>query len=335
LASIYCGQTRIIPTDQLAEATAYLQGRIEKLSAIDGEVASARTQAYQETLANLKDRLTAPDGTESKPATYEEMQAIAELSQNGKFKPEDFKISLSQVITPKYVMKQAIGTGLEAGLLRTVFTVGPDLISVVAEAVKTEDMDEKTLEETGIEGVIAMSEGFVEGSVSSIVINLCQQGVLGEALIDASPNVVGAIVFLTIEAMITGYSLAKGEITTEEYGCLMADKTLITALAIPTTAALFTILPGTKVFMLIGCLAGGVIACTGYTIAKEVTLGFINGGGFEAIIPASLSANVSNVIKSAKDAVAKLNLSEQFSNLKDFAVSTASDGVVLIKGVFD
>ena len=109
LASIYDGQTRIIPAEQLSEAVAYLEGRIDKLSAIEGDVASARTKSYQETLSNLRDRLHAPDGTESKPITNEEIQAIAELSQKGEFKPEDFHISLSTVIDPRYIMKQAMG----------------------------------------------------------------------------------------------------------------------------------------------------------------------------------------------------------------------------------
>lgn len=335
MASIYNGQTRIIPTNHLSEAADYLKGRITKLSSIDGDVASARTQAYQETLAKLKDRLRAPDETESKPVTYEEMQAIAELSQKGEFKPEDYNISLSQVITPKYVMKQAVGTGLEAGLLRAVFTVGPDLISILVNRVKTGNLDDETLKNIGIEGVIATSEGFVEGSVSSMVVNLCKQGVFGESLKGASPNVVAAFVFLIIEALISGYSLAKGEITSEEYGCLMADKILITALAIPVTIMLTAILPASKVCVLIGCFAGGVIASVGYTIVKGITLEFIDGGGFEAIIPEDLAGKVSKTIESAKTAVASLNMSEHFSNLQDFVVSTANDGFVILKGVFE
>ena len=37
-----------------------------------------------------------------------EMQAIAELSQDGTFKPEDFKLTVSQVIPQKYVLKDLI-----------------------------------------------------------------------------------------------------------------------------------------------------------------------------------------------------------------------------------
>ena len=331
LASVYSGQTRIIPTDQLSEASSYLQGRITKLTAVDGDIASARTKSYQETLANLKDRLEAPDGTASKPATYEEMQAIAELSQNGEFKPENFGITVSQIIQPKYVIKQAVGTGLEVGVLKTVFKVGPDLVSILTEAAKNGIIDENDLKETGVEGAVALAEGFVEGSISRIVVTLCQEGALGATLKDASPNIIGAIVFLTIEAMIAGYALANGDISAEEYGCLIADKTLITALAIPTTALMLSILPGTKLFILLGCFAGGMIAGTGYTLAKETLLEFADGGGFEAILPVGVVSTLGTV----KATISNLHLTDQLSNLKDYAVSTVDNGYISIKSVFN
>lgn len=329
MASVYNGQTRIIPTNQMVEAQEYLAGRSNKLSAIDGDVASARSQAYRETLSKLRDRLQAPDGTQSKPATYEEMQAVAELSKSGEFKPEDFGITVSQVITPKYVLKQAVGTGVDAGLLKTVFTIGPDLVSILIEAIKSGVLDENALAETGIEGAIAMSSGFVEGSVSRVVVTLCQAGTFGETLKEASPNVIGALVFLAIEAMVSGYSLAQGDITAEEYGCLMADKTLIIALAIPSSTLLLSILPGTKLCMLAGCFAGGIVASTGYTLGKEAVLEFVDAGGFEAIVP----ANIGTKLTAVSNSVAKLNLSEHWSTFKQFAVTTANSGLIKIKGL--
>lgn len=334
MSSIYEGQTRIIPADQLEEAVNYLRGRITKLSTGGGEAGDARSKALQETLSKLKDRLEAPDGTKSKPASYEEMQAIAELCKEGKFKPEDFGMSLSQVITPKYILKQAMGVGFESSMLRMAFTIGPDLVSIVVDAVKNKKLDKKTLKDLSIDGAVAATEGFVEGSVSSIVVDLCQAGKLGENLKGAPENVVGALAFLTIEAMIAGCSLAKGEISAEDYGWLIADKAFTTLLSIPVTVGLAAVLPGAKLFVIVGCMAGGIIASTGYTFVKEIALEFIDGGGFEAIIPKDLVSKTTNIINSAKEKIAELNISEQMSNLKDFSVSTLNDGIVVIKGVF-
>ncbi len=327
LKSIYDGQTRIIPKDQIVNAHDFLQGRIDTLAPIGNDISNVNTEIYQETLANLRDRLSAPDGTESKPLTYEEAQAIAELAEAGVFDPEDFGISISSVISPKYVLKQAVGTGLESGLLRTVFEVGPDLVSIIIEAVKTSSMDQEALGEVGIEGAIAFSEGFVEGAIGRVVVTLCDEGVLGTAFKNAPSEAVGALVFLVIESMIAGYSLAKGTISAEEYGWLMADKTMITALAIPTTALFLAFLPGTKLFMLIGCLAGGLIASTGYTIAKEAFLEFVDGGGFEAILPAGIETSIS----SARESIAQLHITEFASKLKDYVVTTAESGIIKIQ----
>ena len=330
LLPLYDGQTRIIPANQLSEAKALLEGRITTLSSNPGPEAEQLTATYQQTLDSLKDRLTAPDGTSSKPVTYEEMQAIAELSQDGSFRPEDFGLTVSQVIPPKYVLKEVVGTGLEVGLMRAIFTIGPDVFSIVSHVVETGEFDIDELKDIGVEGVIALSEGFVEGAVSRIVIEACQEGLLGEALKSASPNIVGAIVFLTIEAVIFGYSLATGEISPEDYGNLMADRIMITAIAIPVTTAILAVLPGTKLFMLAGCLAGGMIACGGYSFAKEAILEFVDGGGFEAIIPVGLADGIEGV----RTAVGELNIHDQLSNLQAFTVSTATSGLITIKKVF-
>ncbi|WP_026659244.1 hypothetical protein [Butyrivibrio sp. AC2005] len=329
LSSIYEGQTRIIPTDQVAEATEYLQGRIDKLSALEGDVASARTKSYQETLSNLRDRLTAPDGTQSKPLTYEELQAIAEVSKNGEFKPEDFGIKLSTVISPKYVMKQAIGTGLEVGVINTVFTIGPDIYSILREASENKEIDEEQLKEVGVDGAISMSEGFVEGSVSRIVTTLCQEGILGAELKAANPSVVATLTVLVIEAAIHGYELSQGKITAEEYGNMMVDKTMICMLAIPTSSLFLAALPATKIAMLGGCMAGGMIACVGYMVTKEAVMDVVDGGGFEAIVP----VQATSALSVAKDKLASLNISGTVSSFGDSMVSTMNDGYIKVKSL--
>ncbi len=329
LTSVYEGQTRIIPTDQLAEATEYIQGRIDKLSTIEGPVAEGRTQSYQETLDHLRDRLFAPDGTESTPLTREDAQAIAELSKNGDFKPEDFGVTVSSVISPKYVMKQAMGTGLEVAAINTILTTGPDLYSVLKEAAETGNLDEDALKEVGVEGAIAGSEGFVEGSVCRVVTTLCQAGTLGTALKDANPSVVATLTVLVIEAAIHGYELSQGEITAEEYGNMMVDRLMVGMLALPTSALFLAVLPATKIAMMAGCMAGGMLACVGYMVAKEAVMNIVDGGGFEAIIPVEAASTFSV----AMDKVAAINLKDNVSSIGDSMVSAMSDGYIKVQSL--
>ncbi len=329
LASVYEGQTRIIPADQMAEATQYLQGRIDSLSNIEGEVASARTKSYQETLNHLRDRLQAPDGTESTPLSRDDAQAIAELSKDGEFKPEDFGITVSSVISPKYVVKQAVGTGLEVAAINTILTVGPDFYSIIKEAAETGNIDENALKEVGVEGAIAGSEGFVEGSVSRVITTLCQAGVLGESLKDANPSIVATLTILAIEAAIYGYELSQGKITAEEYGNMMVDRVMIAVIALPTSALLLSALPATKIAMMAGCMAGGMLACVGYMVAKNAVMDIVDGGGFEAVIP----VEAANTMSIAKEKIASLKLEEGVSSLKDSIVSTANDGYIKVSSL--
>lgn len=325
ITPVYEGQTRIIPSDQMEAATKYLKGEINSLTANGGTA-----PVYQETLDKLRDRLKAPDGTESTPITYDEMQAVAEFAKDGKFKPEDFGIKTSKIISPKYVLKSAMGTGLTVAALNTVFTVGPDLYTILKESIEAGGIDEAKLKEIGIESAIAASEGFVEGSVSNVVTTLCKAGVFGAALENANPSVVATITIIVIEAAINGYKLSKGEITAEEYGNLMADKAMIGLISIPTIELMLIICGALKIPMIFGCLAGAMLACIGYTLAKEAVLDIVDGGGFEAIVP----KETTNAISIAKSYISDMNIKERASSFGDTVVTTANDGLIQIKGVF-
>ena len=326
LTPLYGEQTRIIPADQLEAAKAYLRGEIKTINA-NGDNA----QVFQVTLDHLSDRLHAPDGTESTPITYEEMQAITELAKDGEFKPEDFGIELARVISPKYVLKMAVGTGLTTAALNTVFTVGPDFYAIIKEALESGDIDEKQLQEMGLEAAIAASEGFVEGSLCSAVTTMCNSGVFGPVLKQVSPNIVATITVLIIEAAINGYKLSQGQMTTEEYGNMMADRIMIGLISIPTVELMIALCTAIKVPALIGCIAGTLIACVGYTIAKDAVLDIVDGGGFEAIVPAEST----NAFSVASDYISSLNIKERVSSFGDTVISTANDGLIRVKGVFE
>jgi|GEM_PF-2200585 len=321
--SLYEGQTRIIPSDQIAEAKAYLQGKADSVL--------TDSQVYKETLDHLKDRLESPDGVKSRPLSYEEAQAITELAIAGEFSPEQFNIKLSNVLSPKYVLKQAIGTGLTMATLGTVLSIGPDLFSVIVEAIKTNGIDEKKLEKIGIGAAISGAEGFVEGSMSHIMTTLCQGGVFGEALTQASPTIVATMTIVAIECVINAYSLAIGDMTIDEYGNNMAENVCISLLAIPTTALLLAALPSLKLVMLAGGIAGSMIACVGYTIAKEIVLDIVDGGGFEAFLP----PEVADALSVAKSTISSINIVDSLSAVGDTILSTAEDGFIWIKSKFD
>lgn len=330
-ASIYDGQTRIIPTDQLDEARDYLKSKSKTFDDYakknGSKRAESRSKAYTETLDNLKDRLEAPDGTSSKPMTYDDMQAIAELSQKGEFDPEDFGITTSQIITPKHIVKQSINAGLTSAALNTVFTIGPDIFTILKEAAKNGNFDEAQLKQVGVDGLLAGSEGFVEGSVSCAILTACQAGKFGTNLTNASPEVIGTLTVLAIDAIRYGYALSKGEITVLDYSNLMTEEIVVAIVSQASGAALQMLLPAVPFAYMAGCMAGGMLATAGLQTVKDIVMEVKDGGGFEAIVPAN-TVQTMNVIT---DKISDLHITDQLSGFKDTVISTANNGYITIK----
>lgn len=324
-ASIYEGQTRIIPEDQLAIAKDYLNGKISRSDDV------LKNKTYAETLEKLKDRLEAPDGTTSTPISYEQMQAIAELAQDGEFEPEKFNISTSQIITPKYLIKQSVMSGLTSASLNMAFSMGPDLFSIIKEAALGNGIDDEKLKEIGIDGILSGSLGFVEGSVSCALLTACKAGKFGANMMDVSPNIIGTLTVLVIDAIRYGYSIAKGEITTLDYSNLMAEEIFVAIVAQGVGTLLGILLPMIPFAYMAGSMAGSMVAATGVQTIKSIVLEIKDGGGFEAIVP----ANVVETASVIKDKIAELNITDRLSSLKDSALSVANDGYIFVKSAFE
>ena len=324
-ASIYEGQTRIIPEDQLSVAKDYLKGKIDKSDS------AFQSKAYAETLENLKDRLEAPDGTSSKPITYDDMQAVAELAQDGEFTPEQFGISTSQVITPKYLIKQSVISGLTSATINMALSVGPDIFSILKEAALGNGIDDEKLKVVGVDGILSGAVGFVEGSVSCAIYTACKSGKLGEKLIDVSPRIIGTLTVLVVDAVRYGYSIASGDITALDYSNLMAEEIVVAVVAQGLGTLLELLLPIIPFAYMAGCMAGSMIAVAGIQSIKNIILEIKDGGGFEAIVPVGVFKTV-NVIK---DKISELEIQDRLSSLKDSAVSVANDGIIYIKSVFE
>lgn len=337
MASVYENSTRIIPEDQLKAAAQYLKNKIsqeELLASLDNSGIHEEIKAsLTETLSALKDRLTAPDGTTSKPLTKQDAELIAGLAKNGEFDPEDFGLSVSQLVTPKYILKQSMQSGGIAAAISAAATIGPDLYAIIIDAVQTGQVKPEELENIGLDAVIGGSEGFVEGAISGLVIQLCRSGALGSSLAEASSaNSVAAIVVLAIQAIRYGYYLSEELITPLEYGDLMAENIIVTAAALASAGVLTICFPeALPIVYIAGSLAGGLIASAGYQFGKE-TLSFTleDAGYFGAFV----NTKTVDTLEVAKEAISNLNIQEKTTELKDFVVSTTTEGYVTISSMY-
>ncbi len=325
-ASEYAGQIKIIPADQLDEATEYFRRKIAK----ESTNRPAMAEGYVETLNSLAGKLTAPDGTTSVPLSKDEAEMLVQLVEDGDLNLEDFNnkgINTSCLIKPKYVLRQALGAGAQAAALEIALAVGPDLFEVIAEGIRNGDIDEEQLKSVGVDAALSGAHGFTEGSISAALLTACKAGRFGAKATNISPEVLGTLTVLTIDAISYGYKLAKGEITPEQYGDIVAEEIFVAAVSQASGVALSMLLPCVPATYLIGSMIGGMIAAEGYRIGKEVVVKIAAGNGFEAIVP----AGVADTINIGKDTVASLDITKLTNGLKSSVVAATSDGLIKIK----
>ena len=129
---IYSGQIRIIPKDQLEEATAWLQRMINTESARRPE----QVERYRETLSLLNDRLKSNDGIESIPLSKEEAEALATLSKDGKIDADKLGLTPEELIKFENIMKQSFRAGMTAATISMMLKVAPEIYKAISFLIK-------------------------------------------------------------------------------------------------------------------------------------------------------------------------------------------------------
>jgi len=326
--SLYSGQGKIIPDDQLKEAKAYIKKRKLKADVSESIDRQKFSPELQETLDTLASRIEAPDGTKSSPLTEKQAKALVELTREDKdINLSDFNVTPSQLITTKYILKQALNAGAQSAIISTAFAIGPDVYTIIVDAAKEGKIDAEKLKETGIEGILSGSEGFVEGSVSSALVIACQSGKFGTAYTNIAPETIGTLTVLIIDAIRFGYQLSTGQITEAEYADLMSQDIII-AIASQSSGALVQVLfPFIPFAYVAGSMAGAMLASVGYAAGKELILEVRGENGFETVVPESLSSGKSL----ATSFMNNINIKDKLSDFKGMAVSTIGNGKLKIQ----
>ena len=325
--SLYSGQGKLIPADQLDDAKTYLKNKKIKADTSDKVIRQKFSPELQESLDSLAARIEAPDGTKSRPLTEDEARQLVELTRDEKdLDLADFGITPSQLITPKYILKQAIGAGTQSAIISTAFAIGPDVYSIIVDATKEGKLDEKKLKEVGIEGVLAGSEGFVEGSVSSAIVIACQSGKFGKAYSNIAPETVGTLTVLTIDAIRFGFQLSSGQITEAEYADLMAQDIIIAIASQASGTLLQALFPFIPFAYVAGSMAGAMVASAGYAAGKDLILEVRGENGFETVVPEALASGKSL----ATSFMSNISIQYTFSDIKHLAIKTLGNGKIKV-----
>ena len=279
--SVYSGQGRIIPSDQLDAACTFLRQEIAKEAMKKGPNRAFVLAKYEETLSQLSDRIKDNHGVESIPLTKDEAEAIAALCKEGKFDPRDFGLGLESLVTPEFILQQAIEAGCTAALLTVFFSIAPDIYNAFMHLIKTGEIDVESLKNAGLKALPASAEGFLRGSVAAALTVAAQSGKFGPALISLNAEMIGTITFLVLDTVKNSILVAAGKMTPQEMGGTFVKQMIVAAGSVAGGAAGQALLPMLPVLgYMLGSLAGSLIASAVVFTGERMLLAFCVDTGF-------------------------------------------------------
>lgn len=281
LKSVYHGQGRIIPLDQLDEARQHLKNLIATESCKEGPNRAALLKGYEETLSKLSEKIKDGEGIESIPLTKSEAEAIAELCRSGEFNPEDFGLSLSSLVSMEYILPQALKAGFTSAMLTMVMKLGPEIFKAIDYLVKNGEIDVEKLKEVGFETLSESALGFIRGSISASITIACHAGKFGKQFMGIEPSVVGTLTVIVLDTMKNSYQVARGKMTVKEMGVELTKEIMISSAALAGGSIGQALAPELPVLgYMLGSLVGSVVASITINIAESAMLSFCVDSGF-------------------------------------------------------
>lgn len=281
LLSVYRGQRRIVPSDQLLDAIDFLKRKIATESVKENVNRRAVLRGYKETLQNIADRISDDDGIESTPLTDAEARTIAELTKEGNFKVDDYGYSLDQVITSKYILREALKTGYTASVITAVLQMAPDIVKSFDYLLKNGYLEKEQLLQLGRKTISVSALGFLRGSIASAITISCVSGKLGPNLKYVAPQTIGALTVLVLDSVKYSISVANKTMDASEMGNILTKEILISSAALAGGTVGQAIAPEFPVMSyMLGSLIGSTLASIGLGISESYLLSYCVDSGF-------------------------------------------------------
>lgn len=256
---IYSGQFRVIPKDQMEEAASWLSRKIATESVRRPEQA----QRYQNTLDMLRDKLSDNEGNESIPLSKEEAQRLAELAKEGQFKAEDFGLTSQE----EMIVREALKDGLTAAAVSMILKVAPEIYKAIEYLIRNGEVESEQLNKIGLAAISGAGEGFLRGTVAAAISYGCRTGMLGDAMKNVSPGVIGVVVALTMNTLKSSFLVAIGKKSRSELSYELIRDMFVSGAAF--AGGMLGKAAGTAAGVAIGTY---VVGPTGVTVAKALSV---------------------------------------------------------------
>lgn len=273
---IYSGQIRIIPRDQLEEATQYL----ERMIKIEAERRPEQVYRYQETLDLLNDRLSDDKGAESIPLSKKEAEVLATLAKQGKINADELGLTTEELIKYDYIIQQALKAGLTAATISVVLKVAPEIIKAIDYLMKNGEINAEQFKKIGFAAVSGGAEGFIRGSVSAAITASCKAGLLGETLKSIDPMIVGTVTVLTMNVIRNAFQAAIGKKTRTQISGELVRDMYISACSLIGSGISQAFIEVPVLGYMIGSFVGSIIGSFTYNVGYKAVVSFCVESGF-------------------------------------------------------
>ena len=273
---IYKGQIRIIPRDQLEEATKYLE-RIIRTEAVRRPEQVSR---YQETLDMLTDRLSDCKGAESIPLSKKEASELATLAKQGKINADELGLTTEELVKYNYVIQQAFKAGLTAATISIVLKVAPEIFKSIDYLLKNGKINAEQFKKIGFAAVSGGAEGFIRGSVSAAITASCKAGLLGGALKSANPPIIAAVTVITMNVIRNAFQVALGKKTRRQLSEEFIRDMYISACSLIGGGVSQALIEIPVLGYMLGSFIGSIFGSFTYNLGSKAVLSFCVDSGF-------------------------------------------------------
>ena len=273
---INSGNYCVIPSDQIKEATLFLERKIREEAAKRPE----QVHRYEETLKLLNDKVTDNKGNESIALSEQEARELARLSKEGGVSPENVHLTTEELIKYSDILKQAYKAGLTAATISMALRVAPEIWNAVAYLIKNGEVEEGQFKKIGFAAITGAGEGFVRGTVSAAITASCKAGLCGSAMKSIDSSVVGAVTVLVMNSMKNSYQVTTGNMSRDEMVNELIKEMFVTTCALSMGSVSQSLIEIPVLGYMIGSFVGSIAGSVIYSSIYNPVLSFCVDSGF-------------------------------------------------------
>lgn len=279
--SIYKGQYRLIPSDQIAQAKKDLQVKINSIK--DNPNRVKLLESYKECLDKLCDRVE-NKGISSTPLTREESAMIAKMVKEKELTAKDLGIDIITKVTPNIVVKEAMQAGISVATITLALELAPILYEMFDGLIKEGKLSLSDFEGDFQDAVNDAGKSFSRGLVGYTITAFAKEGYFGDIFKNLDGNAIGGLTVIAFESIKDSYLVATKQMSYKEMGFALAK----------TTAVSIACNYGKKFGSSVGSKAGAAIvtAIVPEAAAATISIGSAVGSFIGGFIGASLASMV-------------------------------------------